>query len=233
MSEAKNTKKILQALVLTLMLIGLPLGSWFYLKKGFDYQKNLMDELKNYGKMPDFKLLTQNGDSLSRDELKGKVIVADFYVKDSQSAEKTMDYLRKFSEQFHDQEGLVFLSHQLSPLGASASGLKEQSQQESLDNDLNYFLSGSKKEMLSILSIGYKVPVLKQKQDNGMIPLKSNINQLPREYPYFVLVDTSLAIRNYYDINDAASVEKLVQHLAISIPREKKEKPVLVIDEEK
>ncbi|NND07069.1 MAG: hypothetical protein HKN87_11885 [Saprospiraceae bacterium] len=44
-------KKFLQSLILLLLLVGLPLGSWYYLRTGLDYRLDRLEELASKGKL--------------------------------------------------------------------------------------------------------------------------------------------------------------------------------------
>ena len=87
--------------------------------------------------------------------------------------------------------------------------------------------------MISLFTNGYKIPLFDERTEDGKIPLKSIPVPIPDEYPYFVLIDSSLMIRNYYNINDQESMDRMVEHLAIILPREKKSKAVLRPPKEK
>ncbi|MBK8109138.1 MAG: hypothetical protein IPK46_01755 [Saprospiraceae bacterium] len=52
-------KKYFNSIILVFVLIGLPLGSYFYLRQGFTFRKNLIDELKT--SMPLKGTLTDSG----------------------------------------------------------------------------------------------------------------------------------------------------------------------------
>ncbi len=233
MSERNTTKKYLQAAAFILFIIGLPLISWYYLQAGFDYHKDLMSELNNYGRIPEFSFVDQNGDTLTRDKLQGKLMVVNFFNTEEEHFSKTMDYLRRLSSQFHDRNDLVFVSHALEK-DIDVTEIKEIAKKENLDHAQAIFLTGDRKDLLDILSKGYQIPDFEQRGvEDKILPRSADFVNIPEEYPYFVLVDESGTIRNYYKVDDEKSVTRLVEHLALILPRKAEEKAELKREKEK
>ena len=86
-----------------------------------------------------------------------------------------------------------------------------------------FFLTGDEGKMTDLLTATYKVPIFGT-SEKPEISFDPKVNTLPEDYPYFVLIDNELTIRNYYNINEEASMNRLVEHLAIILPRERREK---------
>lgn len=234
MSNTSKTKKYIQGIAFFLFIVGLPAGSWYYLQAGFNYHKDLMSELDNYGRIPEFSLVDQNGDTLTRERVEGKLMVVNFFNTEETTYPKTMDYLRRMYSQFHDRNDLVFASHALESSSLSISELKTLAKKEELDNPQSMFLKGSDADLVTILSKGYQVPDFSSRsKDNKQLKRSGKLVNVPKDYPYFVLVDESGTIRNYYDINDDESVTRLVEHLALILPRKAEEKAELKRETEK
>ncbi|MFT5763353.1 MAG: protein SCO1/2, partial [Saprospiraceae bacterium] len=176
MTEISKTKKYIQALAFFLFIVGLPMGSWYYLQAGFDYNKELMSELQNYGRIPAFTLVNQDGDTLTREDVAEKVMVIDFFNTGKDSYSKTMDYLRRFSAQFHDRNDLVFVSHALQSSSLSISDLKAIIVKEELGSNQNEFLKGSNEELIKILSEAYQIPDIENRAADKTIPRKADIS---------------------------------------------------------
>lgn len=223
MTDRKKISGKIQVAILVFFIVFMPLGSWYYLQSGFNYHKKLMSDLKDYGKIPEFNLLTQNGDSLNSNDLHGKIMIVNFYAENKPSTALTTDYARKILSQFKNRTDLIFLFHSLNPEMQHDSLLKAVAEKENLLNHQVYFLSGDEVETAELFTLGYKIPM----------PEKKAAGQLPEECPFFVLIDTNLTIRNYYDVNDKTSMDRLVEHLAIILPREKKSKAERIPQKEK
>ena len=229
-NQNKISNKI-QIAVLALFIVFMPLGSWYYLQSGFDYHEKLMSELKDYGELEQFDLVTQDADTLRKLDLQGKIMIANFFTEGTPSANTAMDYSRRILGQFKSQKDLIFLFHSMNSVDAAK--LKSIAEKEELIDKRAYFLSGDEKIMSNLLVEGYRVPMLENRTKRDSITFKNDLSSLPKDYPYFVLIDESLKIRNYYDINDKASMNSLVEHLAIILPREKKSKAELRPKKEK
>ena len=48
---ASTSRKVLTTIALFMFLVGLPLGSYVYLKKGYEYQKEAMRDLRKENQM--------------------------------------------------------------------------------------------------------------------------------------------------------------------------------------
>ncbi len=233
MSKKYGFKNYLQGAALLLFLVGLPLGSWYYLDKGLTYNKELMAELKDYGQMPDFKFMDENGNSLSKKQFAGKVVVVNFFNTSSNSYTKKVDYLQRFYKQFHAVKELAVVSFSLEPDRTNSDDLQAVAKKADLANDQNVYLTGDRAEMLRVLAKGFQVPDLKNRAEDRTIPRSNSLSSLPNEYPYFVLIDDKGMIRNYYDVNDEKAVINLVEHTAMIIPKKSEEKAVLKREKEK
>ena len=232
MTETKKISTKIQIAILAFFIVFMPLGSWYYLQSGFNYHKNLMSELKDYGKIPGFSFFTQNNDTFSDADLHGKIAIANFYTENQASTSVALDYARRILGQFKSQEDLIFLFHNLNPKMQNDSLLKAFATKENLLDKRAFFLSGKEDQLTKLFTSTYKIPMLQKRSEDGLIAFKES-TVLPEEYPYFVLIDSTLTIRNYYDINDKSSMNRLVEHLAIILPREKKSKAELIPQKEK
>ena len=65
-----NIKKIIQFIALGVILIGFPLGSWYYLNEGYKERKGALDQMKYEIPLPEFQKTSQKG-VLSKSDLKG------------------------------------------------------------------------------------------------------------------------------------------------------------------
>ena len=103
MLSSKSGKAIAQTVALSLMLIILPLVSWYYLNRGLDYQIAARSELGNLGDW----VLSQNfdfyGNPLDPQFFKGKMIIGGLF---QPALSKT---IQKLHEQFDERDDLVFV----------------------------------------------------------------------------------------------------------------------------
>jgi len=235
MEENKKKKRsltdLIQMLALTAMLVILPLGSWYYLQTGFNYHQDMMAQLKNYGEIPAFALHTQEGTQLSKEDLSGKLVVAAFFSNESAYKDSLFVGIKKIHKQFNEREDVYFLLHHLDSL--SPAQLEELAQRHQLkDKDQCFLLSGNPEQMQALLK-GYGIPQLPLATDTSAYEVKHSGASPVLDYPFLVFADTSSVIRNYYEVDKGKAIFRLVEHLAIKLPRETEEKPVLKREKEK
>lgn len=100
----RKANNIIQFALLGLILIALPAGSWVYLKKGLEYQKETREDLQDLGKFNVRSLFEVEEDVWHKwglDE-KLKVILVE-------QNEKKNELIQKLNKQFKNSEGLAFI----------------------------------------------------------------------------------------------------------------------------
>ncbi|MEO0776222.1 MAG: hypothetical protein AAFW73_05880 [Bacteroidota bacterium] len=214
-------KPYVQIMALLLFLVVMPLGSWYYLSTGLDYQKVARAELKDYGKLPAFSLLNQNDFPITRDSLNGNMLLASFFRLDGPENAERFRMLRALHEQFDDRPDVWFVQHTLSPAAAGGAELKAFAKTVDLAEEGQcIYLNGSPEQTAQLLREGYHIPEAGMpKDDAGKLKIAADLPAELKDYPYFVLVDDEGVIRNYYDYRDPGQMKRLVEHMAILMPR--------------
>ncbi len=206
-NDKKRNNKILQTIALLLFLVGLPLGSWYYLQRGLDYRLDAMEELKTYGEAPDFELTTADDSLLTKGDLRGKLVVAAFLTTaEKERPDRYGEVLSKLLDQFGEGNNFKMLVHGTDTLADTPRALLRFAATHRLtDEDVCHFLPPELPAFEKLAREGYRLPL-----DAG--------TEL-RDNPYLALADSSLTIRNYYDITEESQVRRLVEHIAMIIPR--------------
>lgn len=194
-----SRKKVLVTIFVVFILFILPAGSWFYLQQGLDYRKKSMAELQELGKPGSFEHKNQKNVVVSPELLRGRVTVVNFLPEDRQKAKMLSDRIAKVHQSFDDTEDVIFLSFMPADTSqqmldmANSLGIKDEKQ---------WFLIGTNEtEWQRIANEVYRIP----NPEDGV-----------------ALVDTSLMIRKYYDINLNQDMGRLVEHISIVIPQQKR-----------
>lgn len=223
-----------QFIFLSLMLIVLPMGSWYFLNKGYNYYSKAINELQDYGPMPAFELLSQNNRILNKQSIENKMAVVAFVNPNASNATQTMSDIALMHKQFDKREDLLFLIHVLGNESMSAEAMQKLATQFNLtDDEQCFFLSGTDAQMQNLMSNKYQIPDLNSKsEDQPKFTLSQKTGSL-NEYPYYVLIDIGQHICNYYDASDKASINRLVEHIALKLPIEVEEDPKLNRESEK
>jgi hypothetical protein len=200
-------KKWLQTIALLMMLIVMPALSWYYLKKGENYQVKMRAELKDYGKLPSFtlpKLLDTNSINLATD-LINKVVIAK--VVDANELEPGDDLrfaLGSLHTQFDERNDIIFLLHTTIKDTARVGAFLRQNK---MSDPSQVVVTGSDPKLVQ----SYHFP------KPGMM----------------AIVDTLGVIRRYYNYRDGNEVRRLTEHVTVLMHRDKNNDPYLNREKEK
>lgn len=210
----KKGTKIWTALTLLLILVVLPLGSWYYLHSGFSYYKTALSELKDYGKLSAFSLTNQKGEVFDNESVAGKVFVANFmFTRCPTICPKMTEQMKKLHHVFHKNKEIALLSHTVDPEHDSVEVLQQYIAAHQIPDDgVWHFLTGDKQQIHQLARKAYQLPADEGANSDDFIHSQ-----------YFVLVDSKGVIRNYYDGTDTTQVNRLMEHIALIIPKKKKD----------
>ena len=200
-------KKWINALLLFGMLIVTPALSWYYLKKGEQYQVNMRAELKDYGKTASFELPTLlDADTFNTATgLANKVaIVKVIEEKDWNQNADLAFALGSLHTQFNERNDVIFLLHTaLQDTGRVGAFLRKYK----MADPAQVIVTTSNPNLIE----GYHFP------QAGM----------------FAIVDTTGTIRRYYNYRDGNEIRRLTEHVTVLMHRDKSNDPYLNREKEK
>lgn len=218
MSKIKKNN-IWVILGLSFFLIGLPLGSWYYLQQGLNYHLSVQDKLEPKGIVPAFSFTDQNGQVITNDSLKGKLYVADFFFASCPNECLEMaKNLQVVQEAFKDHQKVVIVSFSTDSYNDSTAVLKKYADGLGALPFQWYFLRGEQQEVFELAKKGFKLPADIKDNDADIV-----------HSPYFTIVDAKGQIRNYYDGTSFEETNVMITHMSMVMPR----KPDPVIEVEK
>jgi hypothetical protein len=200
-------KKWIQPLVLFAMLIVMPALSWYYLKKGEQYQVKMRAELKDYGKLPSFtlpKLLDTNSINLATDLINKVVIAKVVDANELESGDDLRFALGSLHTQFDERNDIVFLLHTAIKDSARVGAFLRQNK---MSDPTQVVVTGSDSKLVQ----AYHFP------KPGMM----------------AIVDTAGVIRRYYNYRDGNEVRRLTEHVTVLMHRDKNNDPYLNREKEK
>jgi protein SCO1 len=169
-------------------------------------------------------LTNQLGEQVSLDDIKGSIIIADFFftrcpsicptltknMKELQDAMKMKDFRRKI-----DSSYVRFISFTVDPERDSADALKRYADRYGVNHDTWWFLTGPKKDIYDFALNELKLGL----QDGEGVD--SNFIHTQK----FILMDRERIVRGYYNGLDSASMSKLAEDLTIlMLEKDKKKK---------
>lgn len=178
--------------------------------------------------IPDFKFVNQNGDTITQDDYRGKIYVADFFFTTCPSICPVMTTnMKEVYGKFGERADFAIISHTVNPEKDSVPVLKKYAVERGVDHPNWNFVTGNKDDIYDIGFNSYLVNAMEDESAPGGF-LHSE---------YFVLVDKEGHIRareddngnviGVYDGTSYAEVKKLMEDIKVLVAEyqlEKKDK---------
>jgi hypothetical protein len=207
--EKKGTlRKVIAFGAIGLLLFGLPLMSYVYLSKGFKWRMDAQSELKDFGKMPKQPMVWNDGSH--EDMISGKLCVVYNF---GQHADLTdvnkaiLDTGEELIKQFgYNRESVRNDFRFVMVRGTESYEFKGYREGKPTAHLSNWMPSGSVNTFGKIMTEGFQYYC----QSEGVTPYKH----------YFAMTDTSGIIRRFYNAEDKGEVDRMVQQIAIIIPKQ-------------
>ena len=222
MSDKPSIKSKIQTLAILTILIGFPLLSWYYLTTGYNYQMDARSELKDYGKLPQFNFTSHTGGTYTSDSLENTMSVISFFGKDGKKNQEMFNVMRKLNTQFGDNPNLELLIVSIESQEDTPGVLAGIFAVNQFNAKQHHFLTSSNPDVQKWIGEGIKVPTKWEAKENAPtdIQLEENKSGEIGDYPFFILVDKKQMIRNFYHVDKEDEVKRMVEHIAILLPRE-------------
>lgn len=155
----------------------------------------------------DFSLLNQNGETISQEHLKGKIVIVDFFFTTCPSICIDMSKnMRKLQDAFHDEEMVILLSHSVMPEVDSVPVLSAYADRNGAIDSKWIFLTGDTEEISRLARKSYFVV----KEEGTSFDEHEFIHT-----DNFVLVDPNRRLRGYYSGVSDLEVDKLIQDIQL------------------
>lgn len=174
-------------------------------------------------RVPNIELTNQLGNKVSLDDLKGKILIADFFFTRCPSICPTLtknirllqDALKGKDPRRIDTPFVHFLSFSVDPTRDSVPALKKYSDKYGINPDVWWLLTGPKDSIYNFALNEIKLGI----QDGEGVD--SNFIHTQR----LVLIDRERIIRGYYNGLDSAAMSKLAEDLTLlMLEKDKKKK---------
>lgn len=175
-----------------------------------DFNPELVDpelsHVKKYHTIADFSLVNQNGETISQDDYKGKIYVADFFFTTCPTICPVMtDNMGYLQSRILEDPEVMLLSHSVTPEIDSVPRLKEYALEKGVVDEKWNLVTGDKKQIYELARKSYLA--VKTDGDGGPFDMIHTEN--------FILVDKEKRIRGTYDGTSKEEMERLLEDLAI------------------
>ncbi|RLD25136.1 MAG: SCO family protein [Bacteroidetes bacterium] len=165
-----------------------------------------LQHIKKYHTIANFSLTNQNGKTITQEDYKDKIYVADFFFTTCQTICPIMtDNMVIIQERLKADTTVMLLSYSVTPEIDTVAQLKRYSIEYEVDDDKWNLVTGDRKQIYDLARKSYlAVKDLPDSQPYGMIHTEN-----------FILVDTQKRIRGIYDGTNTEEIEKLLQDIEI------------------
>lgn len=181
------------------------LGSVAFVWVDQGLKKNNSSKLPPLGQIPEFVLMERSEKSISLQDLKGKVWVADFIFTSCTGPCPMMTMrMAELQDALQGESGVRFVSFSVDPKTDTPAILRSYADNYGADKEKWYFLTGDEKIIHNISRKGFLLAAGRNPQeqiDKGSDRVSHSLR--------FVLVDRQARIRGYYSGVDSQSLEQL------------------------
>jgi protein SCO1/2 len=162
--------------------------------------------VRKYHTVKDFELINQNGDTITQEDYKDKIYVADFFFTTCLSICPIMtDHMLEIQEKIKDDPEVLLLSHTVFPKTDSVPVLKKYAEEKGVIDEKWNLVTGDKKHIYDLARKSYLAS--KSNGDGGPYDMIHTEN--------FVLVDKEKRIRGFYDGTDAEAIKDLMHDIKV------------------
>ncbi|WP_291965468.1 SCO family protein [Maribacter sp.] len=165
-----------------------------------------IQHVRKYHTIADFSLTNQNGETITQEDYKGKIYIADFFFTTCPTIcpimTKNMVDLQKALGKDSD---VMLLSHSVTPEIDSVAQLKKYAVEKGIDDRNWNLVTGDKKQIYELARKSYLA--VKTDGDGGPFDMIHTEN--------FILVDKDKRIRGFYDGTKKEDIEKLLKDVEL------------------
>ena len=160
--------------------------------------------VEKYHTIADFGLTNQNGETVTQDDYKDKIYVADFFFTTCQTICPIMtDHMYQIQEEIINDDAIMLLSHSVTPKIDSVAQLKKYANENGVIDRKWNMVTGDKKQIYELARKSY----LAVKTDgNG-----DEFDMIHTEN--FLLIDKKRQIRGFYDGTEPKDIQRLLDDI--------------------
>ena len=217
--ELKFFKKSLPTIIFLVIFSAIVLPIFYNLLKvdkrlkiynPVDFNPKLVDpSLKHIQKnhtIADFKLINQNGETITNKDYKDKIYIADFFFTRCTNICIVMAYnMAELQEHYKNDDEVLFLSHSVTPVIDSVSVLKEYANNKGVIDGKWNVTTGDKKHIYELARKSYFAVIDEGTGDENDFIHTEN----------FVLIDKEGRIRGSYDGTEKENMQKIIDDIAL------------------
>jgi protein SCO1 len=161
---------------------------------------------KKYHKIADFSLINQNGKTITQDDYKDKIYVADFFFTTCQTICPIMtNHMADVQKEILNDSEVMLLSHSVTPEIDTPAQLKRYATEKGVIDSKWNLVTGDKKQIYELARKSYLA--VKTVGDGGPFDMVHTEN--------FMLIDKKRQIRGFYDGTNPDDINRLLEDIKI------------------
>lgn len=161
---------------------------------------------KKYHKIADFSLINQNGKTITQEDYKDKIYVADFFFTTCQTICPIMtSHMADVQKEIMADDDVMLLSHSVTPKIDTVEQLKRYAIEKGVNDNKWNLVTGDKKQIYELARKSYlAVKTFGNGDDYDMIHTEN-----------FMLIDKKRQIRGFYDGTNTKDIDRLLDDIKI------------------
>lgn len=161
---------------------------------------------KKYHKIADFSLTNQNGKTITQNDYKDKIYIADFFFTTCKTICPIMtNHMADIQKEIINDNEVMLLSHSVTPEIDTVAQLKRYAKQKGVNDSKWNLVTGDKKQIYQLARKSYLA--VKDNGDGGPFDMVHTEN--------FMLIDKKRQIRGFYDGTNSEDIYKLLNDIKI------------------
>ena len=165
-----------------------------------------LQHVKKYHRIADFSLLNQNGDTITQENYRNKIYVADFFFTTCPTICPIMTAnLVEVQAALAEDPEVLLLSHSVTPEIDSVAQLKKYAIEKGVNDAKWNLVTGDKKQIYELARKSYLA--VQEDGDGGPFDMIHTEN--------FILVDKQRRIRGFYDGTKEEEMDRLLLDIEI------------------
>lgn len=162
-----------------------------------------IQHVKKYHKIVDFSLTNQNGKTITQEDYKNKIYVADFFFTTCGTICPIMtDHMRDIQKEILNDDEVMLLSHSVTPKIDTVAQLKRYARRKGVNDAKWNLVTGNKKHIYDLARKSYMAVKDGNYDDYSMIHTEN-----------FMLIDKKRQIRGFYDGTDPEAISQLLKDI--------------------
>lgn len=197
---------IIVAIIYNILDVQQPLPIYQPAQVSQDLVDSSLIDVKKYHKIANFSLINQNGKTITQDDYKDKIYVADFFFTTCQTICPIMtNHMEHIQSEILNDDDVMLLSHTVTPKIDTVAQLKRYALEKGVNDKKWNLVTGDKKEIYDLARKSYlAVKTTGTGDAYDMIHTEN-----------FMLIDKKRQIRGFYDGTDPEAIKKLLNDIKI------------------